>query len=358
MTNKLHTGSNYMSKPSSRIEYIDALRGMTMIFVVFNHIATFVWDITDTGIPSVHNYLVQVRMPMFFFISGFVLYKGNVIWNRKYVFEFLRKKILIQIIPTLVFLTLFVHVHGGDLLSILYTPAKCGYWFTYMLFLYFFLYAIIQFCFRKHASLIMLIIGIAFLPIAYPPITNIIPISDSSKGLLSIVYFHYFLFFFIGSIARKHFVKIEYYLESKYLLFFCIIIYFVLNVYHDIVPNNGHGPTGFIVGLFLTFSGLTILFAFFRSHREQFSKSCFLGRSLQYIGRRTLDVYLLHYFFIPYQLGRVISVFKEHPMPIIEALFSLALALVVIACTLLISNIIRLSPILAHYLFGVKYCKK
>ena len=199
--------------------------------------------------------------------------------------------------------------------------------------------------------------GIAFLPIAYPPITDIIPISKTAKGLLSIVYLHDFVFFFIGSLARKHFGKIEYYLDSKYLLFFCIIVYFVLNVYHDILPNNGHGPIGFIVGLFLTFSGLTILFAFFRLHREQFSKNSYLGRSLQCIGRRTLDVYLLHYFFIPYQLGRVISIFNEYPMPILEALFSLALALLIIACTLLISNIIRLSPILAHFLFGVKYIK-
>ena len=78
-----------------------------------------------------------------------------------------------------------------------------------------------------------------------------------------------------------------------------------------------------------------------------------VGGTLQYIGKRTLDVYLIHIFLLPYNL-EFISVFKEHPMPVIEATVSLIIAGIIIAFSLVISNIIRLSPLLAHWLFGAK----
>ena len=39
----------------------------------------------------------------------------------------------------------------------------------------------------------------------------------------------------------------------------------------------------------------------------------------------------------------------------LELAFALAVALVVVAICLLVSYVIRLSPFLGHYLFGVKY---
>ncbi|MBR4828594.1 MAG: hypothetical protein IKZ92_02175 [Muribaculaceae bacterium] len=71
------------------------------------------------------------------------------------------------------------------------------------------------------------------------------------------------------------------------------------------------------------------------------------------MGRRTLDIYLIHYFFLPLNLTFV-TVFKDHPMPIIEAFVSSLIAIIIIAACLLVSNIIRLSPFLAHWLFGAK----
>lgn len=47
-----------------RIEYIDALRGFTMILVVLSHVAIFCVGAYD--VPNYHHYLQQLRMPMFF----------------------------------------------------------------------------------------------------------------------------------------------------------------------------------------------------------------------------------------------------------------------------------------------------
>lgn len=347
--------TNASHHPSTRIEYIDALRGLTMILVVFNHVATFVWDLMCPGIPSVHIYLSQIRMPMFFFISGFVLYKTETVWNLSHVGQFLRKKFMVQIIPTIVFLTLFVHVMDLNMETTLLSYAKDGYWFTYILFQYFLFYALAQLCFKRYANPIMVVAGILLLPIYHQPLTNLIPLPETVKGLLSITYWHYFLYIVLGSLVRKHFQQVEQWLDSRWLLPICIAAYFLLNIYRDVLPGHGHGLIGsFLIGLVLTFTGLTVLFAFFRTNQSHFTKDKVLGRSLQYVGRRTLDVYLLHYFFLPRQLGAVIPAFKEHPMPVIEAACSLVIALMIVACCLLVSNIIRLSPLLAHYLFGVK----
>ena len=96
-----------------------------------------------------------------------------------------------------------------------------------------------------------------------------------------------------------------------------------------------------------------VLFAFFRSNRSVFSRETRLGRTMQYVGRRTLDIYLIHYFLVPMGL-RVVTVFTDHPMPVVEVFVSSVIALLIMAMSLLISNIIRLSPTLAHWFFGAK----
>jgi fucose 4-O-acetylase-like acetyltransferase len=77
-----------------------------------------------------------------------------------------------------------------------------------------------------------------------------------------------------------------------------------------------------------------------------------VGRSLQYVGVRTLDVYLLHYFFLPH-LPAVGAWFKANPHNFaLEGTAALLVALLVVAFALLTSNILRVSPFLKKWLFG------
>lgn len=98
--------------------------------------------------------------------------------------------------------------------------------------------------------------------------------------------------------------------------------------------------------------GITIVYNFFRKYQDSFSKETKLGRILQYIGRRTLDIYLLHYFLLP-DLSNIGEYFGSSST-VVGLFFGIAIALMVIAVCLVISNTIRLSPILGHYLFGAK----
>lgn len=57
-----------------RFEYIDAMRGFTMLLVVCAHVATYSYQ---TDLVTFHAAFSTFRMPLFFFISGFILYKAS-----------------------------------------------------------------------------------------------------------------------------------------------------------------------------------------------------------------------------------------------------------------------------------------
>ena len=332
-----------------RIEYIDAMRGFTMILVVFYHVALYCWDV-PLKTSSFHQYCLQVRMPLFFFISGFVLYKANVVWDLKQIVKFFRKKIPVQLLAPFVFFLIFIHVKDYPLMESIEHVHKKGYWFTYVLLEYYVFYAAVRFLIRneKVSSIVLIVLGL----ILYYLNWRQVPIPSNIKGILSVGNWYRFLFFVMGTLVKKNFTAVEQLLDSKWLLPCCIVYYFIVNAFSDLIPIAHFAST---LQLTLTLTGLVILFSFFRKKQDVFKKDTVIGNSLQYIGRRTLDVYLIHFFLLPDKLINYVTVFVDHPMPIVEATVSLTLALVIVAICLLIGNIIRLSPLLAHWVFGAKY---
>lgn len=342
--------SNGATAPTKRIEYIDAMRGFTMMLVVLQHVSSLCIGLDDT--PAYHHYLQQIRMPLFFLISGFVLYKAGVTWNLKHIGGFLKKKFFVQILSTLVFFTLYVHFTGKDFILGIIDPYKYYYWFTYTLFTYFVFYSIIRFTCRKYEDIVIIIIAAVFYVINWPPLYDSIPFTTDVKTALGIEQWYYFCFFLIGTLLKKHFDLVQHILDKGVTLTICILGYFLLNFYSDFLPLNG------VQGVFLQYCksifGILIIFSFFRQNQAFFAKEKIMGRSLQYIGKRTLDIYLIHYFFLPHQLVHATSVFRDYPMPAVEFAFSLLISLIVIGFCLIVSNVIRLSPALAYWLFGVK----
>lgn len=105
-----------------------------------------------------------------------------------------------------------------------------------------------------------------------------------------------------------------------------------------------------------TISGLLVLLMSFQQYASW--SSSWVGKKLQLIGRYTLDIYFIHYFFLPRNLSMVGEWFKANPNPIIEYMLALAIAIVLIIASLLVGRIIRLNPITAHWLLGEKLAEK
>ena len=76
---------------TKRIEYIDAMRGFAMILVIYFHIPSYCLGNAYIGFNDI---LEWVRMPLFFFISGFVFYKADRIWNSDTIKNMLKRETL------------------------------------------------------------------------------------------------------------------------------------------------------------------------------------------------------------------------------------------------------------------------
>ena len=144
-------------KNKKRLQYIDCLRGFSMIFVVFQHILTFALpDIPESWIAS---FIKTFRMPLFFFISGFVSYKAVFEWNLINFGKIQLKKIRGQLLPTFVMFFLFVTLHDQQYEKWIFDWAHAGYWFTIVSFEIFLTYCIISmFCRKiKNQNILLLI---------------------------------------------------------------------------------------------------------------------------------------------------------------------------------------------------------
>ena len=342
---------------NKRIEYIDNIRGLTMILVVADHVASFCLGIGDY-VPSVHPIYMEFTMPLFFFISGFVLYKEETIWNASHVAKFLFiKKFPVLIVTAFLFFLVFIKLHHIGLVDGLFSDSKLGYWFTLALFVFFCIYAICRFVFNLfncnniYTDIILLSIGFLLFALFFVKSVYFkLPIDDSIRNLFSLKFLGYFLYFAIGTLFKKYFDQIQLILDTKPVLTICLIVYFGANLYYHELDESHTS----LLNLFTALTGILIVFSFFRIHQDLFKKDNFFGRSLQYIGQRTLDIYLMHYLLLPTNLRVHFYFLSEKPVPIIEIAITIMVTLIVIMGCLFFSKILRMSPVLSYLLFGVK----
>ena len=198
---------------TKRIEYIDALRGFAMILVVYFHIPSYCLGNAYIGFNDI---LEWVRMPLFFFISGFVFYKADRIWNGETIRKVMKKKFMVQIIPMAVFMTLFL-ILFDYMEPASFGSDKKGYWYTFVLFEYFVLYIETETLLNKNRTnsgeikVMITVILISAISFYYAKYYNRYSEELGSwktiLGLLSFVKIRHFIFFWFGTIVRKHFSK-------------------------------------------------------------------------------------------------------------------------------------------------------
>lgn len=350
---------------TKRIGYLDALRGFTMTLVVLSHVAymNLGIDIGDSG--NFHMYFSRFRMPLFFFISGFLLYKANWELSWQNIKSFLSKKIFVQIISPSIFLLFFIYYRNYNLLDAITHEAKFGYWFTYALFNYFVLYIVLKKTFdtikmREEISLLLLLL-IGVILWCFPYYNVIIKYNAPLMNFFLIGKLYYFFFFIFGIYIKKHFDKFEKILDNSSLILIAVILFFSLSFFSQIEINAPYIIIGIIhkaTSITLGISGIIITLGFFRKNKKYFSENNVIGNILKYIGKRTLDIYLIHYFFITPDLQKTFTFFAHNELPILEFTVSLIMTAIIISACLFISQILRLDNTMAHYLFGAKKEKR
>ena len=340
----------------NRIGYIDALRGMAMILVVYFHIAAYGFGSYELGYNDI---IERFRMPTFFFISGWLFYKAGRIWNGKTIKSIIKKKFMVQMIPTAIFMLLYLMMF--NLLDISsFGSDKKGYWFTIVLFEYFVIYILTEALFNRQDTfkgeirvmifILMISITAFYYAKYYTRYANELGVWKDFLGFLSFVKIRHIIFFWFGTFARRHFDKFIQLTNHPYITAIMIGVFTAIIVWPILLSTEG---IEYITYVLAGISGTVICFTFFRIHEKYFSNDTWYGRSLQLIGRRTLDIYLIHYFVLPYNLVQPNVWLQSHHNTLFVPI-ALILSLWVVAISLLISNILRISPLLSKYLFGTK----
>ena len=340
----------------NRIGYLDALRGMAMILVVYFHIAAYGFGSYELGYNDI---IERFRMPTFFFISGWLFYKAGRIWNGQAIINTIRKKFMIQIIPTVFFMLLYLTMF--NLLDIgSFGSDKKGYWFTFVLFEYFVIYILGEAILNRKDTLrgeirvlfLILMISITAFYYAkyYTRYAVELGIWKDILGFLSFVKIRHIIFFWFGTFVRRHFEKFVQLTNNPYVTAIMIGVFTAIIVWPILLLTQG---IEYIAYVLAGISGTVICFTFFRIHEKHFSNNTWYGRCLQLIGRRTLDIYLIHYFVLPYNLVQPNVWLQSHHNTLFVPI-ALILSLWIVAISLLISNILRISPLLSKYLFGTK----
>ena len=355
-----------MPTDKQRLQWLDALRGFTMILVVANHVATQGF-LQESKLSASLPFLLLFRMPLFFFISGFLAYKVGLVWNARVLGNLSLKKLRVQIVPTVVFFILYKVLIQPDfcdaIMTGLHSPLKSGYWFTlvllYMLLIYY-VFSYIESKLRLPSWLpitILLVISLCCYETCYLPRT--FSWAQGYKGspndfmcYSSIMeLFRYFPFFLYGNIVHRYWSQAQRIMDSRW--FFPLVIVLVIISTMDFMKWHMLRMEWTIIPLTMAkLCLLTIVFMYFRHYQDYFSKGTVIGSSLQYIGRRTLDIYLIHFFFIP-NLPTIGTFFNEYKHNfVIDTTMSVVVALLIVGFSIITSNILRISPLFKKYLFG------
>ena len=371
--------SSNSTKP--RLGWLDALRGFTMLLVVTNHVALKSFGMQIRWSAALQFFLL-FRMPLFFFISGFLAYKASRIWNAHTLGELTLKKLRVQIIPTAVFFLLFLAMIPttpfiDSLNEALASSMKAGYWFTlvllYML-LTFYLFSYVESkIFRGYEGtgargrentpappiliILLFVISLCLFETCYLPRQFSWALGHKGQPNAFMNYsslvemIRYFPFFLYGAIVHRYWERAQRLMDSRW--FFPVVVLLALVTTLEVIKwhyfRMEWASLPHTLAMFLL---LTMVFMFFRHYSDFFSDKTALGRGLQFIGRRTLDIYLLHYFFLP-KLPMVGEFFRvnRHNF-ILDTTAALAVALVVVAFCVITSQLLRVSPFLKKYLFG------
>lgn len=351
-----------MEMDKKRIEYLDSMRGFTMILVVLGHVVWYGlnYPVDNRFTYTFYNVFAYLWMPLFFFVSGFMLYKKDFAWNLSVARDFIIKKIRVLILSTLIFFLLFCYVQDKNVMGGLLSIYKYGYWFTIALFEFFLFYAFFQLLMKKIINSwmrnIFYILYLLFIIMLSTSTTqdllnfnmNIVVITGFTYPLIQ-----YIVFFSFGIFFKKYFNVFIRIIDNGYFFALILILFFGGAIFLLRTDINNKW-LDMISILFIGIIGIIMVYGVFYKHQYRFSNATIIGKTLQYIGKRTLDIYLLHYFFMTYHLVPIGLWFQDNPNPSIDLLFSLVLSLWIIVLCLIVSYVLRSSHFLGKLLFGLK----
>lgn len=269
-----------MDKVSNRLNYIDALRGLGILCVVYHHF--IVMGMRNSSYNSPVNGLITIFfMPLFFFISGFV---GKRYIPINVLGQVIKKKVFGLLIPTIVTFFLCMAYYHLNPLRWVFTFYKSGYWFTWVLFWIFLCWFLVDRIRGKFKTIVIVVIALLLHYISFKLDSNLLWVGFMSANLIC----ENFIYFVVGVFYGRNKEHIESLIDNKIISIILLII--------ACLPIIMYIP-----GLALCISKISIVFVLmkiFRYYSSFFDSNNCIAKIVNNIGRHTLEIYFIHYFLL------------------------------------------------------------
>ncbi|MDE6453764.1 MAG: acyltransferase [Muribaculaceae bacterium] len=278
-----------LSRP--RLDYIDAMRGFTILLVIYFHfvIRSMHNPGDDSGVLYVFS---RVRMPLFFFVSGFFAYGC---YDAALLKKRVKNRLLKQLWPTVAIFLIFSEIYRGGVENTLFDAHKGGYWFTYSLVQTFLVFAVASYAMTAAgasrrtqlvvyaaATIGLFAMGSVAMRFARDFMTGPIGSFLSLTQTISLA-----PYFFFGAAVRLYYDEFLYVIRNKW-CFAAVVLLFALSYLSD----------SSIVCRLTSFAGIVTVLGVFYYMRDFWSGESRLSTMLITFGKNTLPIYLFHYFII------------------------------------------------------------
>lgn len=288
--------------------------------------------------------LYSFNMPLFFFVSGFLAYKVG--FSVRGTFKNIWNKFVFLVIPAVIFFAFRAIKDGNSPLDLLSMGAG-GYWFTITLWECFLLYYIFSLLvkyktLRDIVLILVALAGVGFLSVFGDWGPKLLDLNRLTK---------YFQFFVIGVLAMKY--KNTYILltNNNWLKAVVLVVFFALlfTINSDYWPQPAFHLIRDVV---LRYLGTFAVVSWFVCHSDTYNSDSRFNRLVLDIGKKSLPIYLLQYFFLPDFL--TFTTFVEGLNGITMHLVSFTFAIVILAVCYVFISILSNSRIIKRYVLGLK----
>lgn len=337
-----------------RLKYIDAMRGLAILLVVFSHVtnAYVKFPITNNSFAGVYYMMTMFRMPLFFFVSGFFAYRAAQRWDSAMVRRVLTKKFQAQVFGLAVFCIVYAGVMKGWHFNFLWKSNP--YWFTESLFMMFCLYLCFALLERRTGKRwpMWTLLGISFVaPLLFDWLTDGYQLTKWANALQVKRTLTYLPYFLLGVFARGNEQTLWKVTDNQYFKALVVVGFLSLVLFYGC--RHKYSLQWDLVLTAMRLTGLFTLMVTFRTYRDWFDKGHRIGNVMCKVGSRTLDIYYLHYFFIPNLAFLHGYLYVGRGNNVLAMLtVGLVISALVVALCMLTSAVLRTSPLLARWLFG------
>ena len=341
-----------------RIQYFDILKGVAIFLVVMGHVLTMC--IREIDNAFLFKLIERVHMPIFFFIAGYFSYKAS------FQSPNIVKRAIQLLLPFVIVSSLWViyFPHSGlrspldSTFSGLYLSEwKNGYWFTLVLFEICLLYSIASFLLSRTNNNVLRTVFVVGLWLMLYVITEMVDEQIVNILSLSLVVKFYPVFFF-GVLCRDN-VRLYNHISSRngYLTLAIILgtIFFYVSAYSWEFDWIGESILLAInIALTMCVALIAVRLAQIWSDKVYSfgPERNRMARTWTYLGKESLAIYLLHYFFL-FPLTFMQQPIRDMGLGFVPCLVvSIVFAAAIVAVTLGVNYIISQSKLLSLLLTG------